>query len=186
MNWVILIGAWAVRPECRTSQGPRSNFEIGRAPLVPQYWGGGGGGGGGGTRHFFLQTPYNFKNIGGQVAPPPPPSPYSAVPASNFWQEEYSCKLINVLTFTSCILRKYNSCSISTKYKICELTPPPLPQNLSNRSVAPLQLQGSFYINMLLLYLFKFLSTTLKYKVMQHLYLWIRVRLKLQSASCMI
>ena len=27
-------------------QGPRSNFEIGRAPLVTRYWWGGGGGGG--------------------------------------------------------------------------------------------------------------------------------------------
>ena len=41
-------------------QGPRSNFEIGEggggAPLVPLYWGV--------TRHFFLLTLYNFKNIG--------------------------------------------------------------------------------------------------------------------------
>ena len=37
----------------------------GRAPLVPQYWGGG-------TRHFFLLTLYNFKNIGGHVSPPAP------------------------------------------------------------------------------------------------------------------
>ena len=40
------------------SQGPRSNFEIGR------YCGGGGGGGGeGSTRHFFLLTLYNFLKI---------------------------------------------------------------------------------------------------------------------------
>ena len=61
-------------------QGPRSNFEIGRVR------GGGGGGGtdsdsilGGGTRHFFLLTLYNFKNIGGHVLhrPPPPPAPRS-------------------------------------------------------------------------------------------------------------
>ena len=55
-------------------QGPRSNFEIGRvgggggeAPIVTQYWGG--------TRHFFLLTLYNFKNIGGARAPPSPPPP---------------------------------------------------------------------------------------------------------------
>ena len=34
---------------------------------------------GGGTRHFVLLTLYNFKNIGRHV--PPPPHPYSAVPA---------------------------------------------------------------------------------------------------------
>ena len=31
------------------------------------------GGGGGGTRHFFLITLYNFKNIGGGTCPPAPP-----------------------------------------------------------------------------------------------------------------
>ena len=54
-------------------QGPQSNFEIGGgggAPLVTRYWGG--------TRHFFLLTLYNFKNIGGHV--PPGPTPRSAVP----------------------------------------------------------------------------------------------------------
>ena len=62
-----------------TIQGPRSNFGIGGAPLVTQYCGGGG------TRHFFLLTPYDFKNIGRPVPPPPPPPsphpPCSAVPA---------------------------------------------------------------------------------------------------------
>ena len=50
------------------------NFEIGGI-LVPQYWGG--------TKHFFLLTLYNFKNIGGARAPPaplPPPPPHSTVP----------------------------------------------------------------------------------------------------------
>ena len=56
-----------------TVQGPRSNFEIGGAPLVTQYWGG--------TRHFFSLTLYNFKNIGGGGHVPPCPRPsYSAVP----------------------------------------------------------------------------------------------------------
>ena len=53
-------------------QGPRSNFEIGRAPLVTQCWGG--------TRHFFLLILYNFKNIGGGGEghmPPCPPTPRS-------------------------------------------------------------------------------------------------------------
>ena len=56
--------------QCRElGQGPRSNFEIGwggggEAPLVPQYWGG--------TRHFFLLTLYNFRNIGRARAPQPP------------------------------------------------------------------------------------------------------------------
>ena len=51
-------------------QGPRSNFEIGGgggggAPLVTQYWGD--------TKHFFLLTLYNFKNIGGGGTCPPAP-----------------------------------------------------------------------------------------------------------------
>ena len=53
-------------------QGPRSNFEIGGvggggAPLVTRYWEGGGGG----TRHLFLLTLYNSKNIGVAYALPP-------------------------------------------------------------------------------------------------------------------
>ena len=55
-------------------QGRRSNFEIGGAPLVTQYWGEGG------TRHFFLLILYNFKNIEGGHVPPPPPPPHSVVP----------------------------------------------------------------------------------------------------------
>ena len=49
-------------------QGPRSNSEIGGAPLVTQYRGC--------TKHFFLLILYNFKNIGeggGARAPPPAP-----------------------------------------------------------------------------------------------------------------
>ena len=48
-----------------TVQGPQSNFEIGD---------------GGDTRHFFLLTLYNFKNIGGGMCPPASP-PNSTVPA---------------------------------------------------------------------------------------------------------
>ena len=51
-------------------QGLPSNFEIGRgAPLVTQYWGG--------TRHLFLPTVYNSKNIGrGTHAPLAPLAPW--------------------------------------------------------------------------------------------------------------
>ena len=60
-----------------SSQGPRSNFEIGGggrgAPLVTQYWGG--------IKQFFLLILYNFGNIGGgggeARAPPCPPTPRS-------------------------------------------------------------------------------------------------------------
>ena len=48
-------------------QGPRSNFEIEGAWLNI--------GGGGGKIHFFLQTLYNFNNIGGHMPPPLPPLP---------------------------------------------------------------------------------------------------------------
>ena len=56
---------------------------------MTQYWGG--------TRHFFLLTLYNFKNIrGGHVPPPPPPPP---TPRSVI--EEYSLDvalLIHLMT----------------------------------------------------------------------------------------
>ena len=86
------------------AQGPWSNFEIGGALLVPQYWGGRRG-----TRHFFLLTLYNFKNIGGHV---PPLLPYSAVPVAfvvdlstylvhfyflfNSWNSKKIIKIMNV------------------------------------------------------------------------------------------
>ena len=79
--------------------GTRPNFEIDGGMGV----GGGGGGGGtlsnlilGGTRHFFLLTLYNFKNIGVHV--PPPALPCSAVPAQrhgliSVWQPLYTFKV---------------------------------------------------------------------------------------------
>ena len=65
-------------------QRPRSNFEIGEgggAPLVSQYWGGGGG-----TRHLFLLTLYNYKNIGGggHVSPGPPCGSHQCDTGVNF------------------------------------------------------------------------------------------------------
>ena len=58
--------------QSRQLQGPRRYFEIGGAPLVTRYWRGGEG-----TRHLFLLTLYNSKNIRGARAPRPP---CSAVP----------------------------------------------------------------------------------------------------------
>ena len=49
-------------------RGATLRFGGGEAPLVPQYWGGG-------TRHFFLLTLYNLKNIEGTCAPRPPSPP---------------------------------------------------------------------------------------------------------------
>ena len=75
-----LLYTWKTETSCIPTksvfvQGPRSNFEIGGAPLVTRYWGGGVGG----TKHFFLLILYNFRNIGGggARAPPPPPTPRS-------------------------------------------------------------------------------------------------------------
>ena len=69
-------------------QGPRSDFEIGMgggggAPLVPQYWGGG-------TRHFFLLTLFNFKNIGGGGTCPPATS----TPRSPSWPISLHCSRV--------------------------------------------------------------------------------------------
>ena len=49
--------------------------KIGGAQLVTRYWGG--------TRHFFLLTLYNFKNIGGGGGGHMPPS-CSAVPGGGY------------------------------------------------------------------------------------------------------
>ena len=74
------------------TQGPRSTFEIG---------GGRGVGGGGtvsdsilgrGTRHFFLQTLYNFKNIGGGGNVPSRP-PCSGVPETTGAHLKYVASL---------------------------------------------------------------------------------------------
>ena len=49
---------------CPTNRDRGATLGLGEAPLVIRY--------SGGTRHFFLLTRNNFKNIGGHVSPPPP------------------------------------------------------------------------------------------------------------------
>ena len=48
---------------------------------MTQYWGGGG------TRHFFPLSLYNFKNIGGHVPLPPPPTPQSLLQMAVYARE---------------------------------------------------------------------------------------------------
>ena len=98
------------------SQGPRSNFEIGGgggAPLVTQYWGV--------TRHFFSLTLYNFKNIGRAHAPPPSLPPYSAVPDSALYNNNWSDYLTLLRHDPSRTLRSSSAPLSSVRYKIATL-----------------------------------------------------------------
>ena len=116
-------------------QGPPSNFEIGGASLVTQYWGG--------TRYFFLLALYNFKNIGrgGGVGGSTCPPPYSAVPGfidvfqpvryvwCRFRKRECASSSIRNKQFTGIIVP---SASLSSPIRWCKVIQSHLPKQFCN------------------------------------------------------